>query len=126
MHDGKDEAPGAFEQVRERRQKGIDGCHILQGHAAVGGIEATCAQGEELCFVGGVDEAVVDALPMLCGSGLRSFKKDFAEVAGSDLGSLLGHSASEIAIATGYIQHLFAGLQVEETINRWINQVGMP
>jgi hypothetical protein len=117
--EGKDKADTGFDDLTNAAYHGVDIDHVHDGHVADGSVEAKLPEGDNLILAGGIEEAVFDAVGIFGGTGTDTFKKLLAEVSSDDVDTKLGHAASEDFIATGDLEHRFAGLQVEQAFARF-------
>jgi hypothetical protein len=116
--EGEDKAATGFDDLANAAHQGVDLGHVHDGHVADGSVEAELPEGDNLVLAGGIEEVVFDAVGIFGGTGAGTFKKLLAEVSSDDVDTKLGHAACEYTIATGDLEHRFAGLQVEQAFAR--------
>ncbi|MFN8515990.1 MAG: hypothetical protein U0841_26075 [Chloroflexia bacterium] len=100
-----------------------DGGHVHQGHVADGGVEAARAEGEELGFVGGVGDVILDLEALGFGAGAGAFDEAGAEVGGDDGCAEGDEAAGEDAVAATDVGDGFAGLDVEQALGGGADEV---
>ena|SRR6266849_5518265 len=116
--EGKDKAATGFDDLANAAHQRVDLGHVHDSHVADGSVEAKLPEGDNLVLAGGIEEVVFDAVGIFGGTGAGTFKKLLAEVSSDDVDTKLAHAASEDSIATGDLEHCFAGLQVEQAFAR--------
>jgi len=125
VSEGKDKAASRFNDLANATQQWVDLGYIHDCHVADSGIEALLPESNYLLLVCGIEEVVVNTVSMFGSAGARSFEELRTEISGDNVDPKLGHTAGEDAIATSYLQHHFARLQVEQTLSRRTDEEAM-
>src|SRR5439155_6972262 len=120
--EGEDKAATGFDDLANAAHQGVDLSHVHDRHIADSGVEALLPQGYDLLLASSIEEGIFDEIGVLTGAGASTFEELRTEISSDDVDTERGHAAGKDAIATGDLEHRFAGLQAEQPFTRGTNE----